>query len=107
MRKDLKLLFPMLLMLPGCVPSVGGRPILSAQNVGCSDLVKEWMKPVDGAAIPTGRTIADLAIYGDEQTGRLDMANDRIVNGHATISRCEQRDRAATAPKGFFDRLLG
>lgn len=108
MRKDLTLLFPLALMTPGCALFASGKPILTAQNVGCSDLVSEWMKPVEGATIPTGGTLADVMIYGDEQTGKLDMANDRIVNGHATIARCEQRDRAAVtkATRGFWGRLF-
>lgn len=82
--------------------------MLTAQNVGCSDLVREWMKPVEGAVIPAGNTIADVMIYGDEQTGRLDMANDRIINGHSTIAKCESRDAAAVrrSTRGFLGRIF-
>ena len=52
------------------------------------------MKQVDGAPLP-GDKIEDWMVFGDAQTARLDMANDRITNGYATIKRCEQRDEAA------------
>jgi hypothetical protein len=97
MRRGLMLLLPLTLSLPGCGLFAVGRPIVNAQSVGCSDLVDEWMKPVAGAPLPTGGTVADWQVFGDQQTGNLDMANDRIVNGHATIKRCEQRDREAVA----------
>jgi hypothetical protein len=66
------------------------------------------MKPVEGAELPTGETVGDWIVFGDQQTGKLDTANDRIVNGYATIAKCEARDKAAVAraSKGFFGRLF-
>jgi hypothetical protein len=53
------------------------------------------MKPVEGADLPAANTVADWQIFGDQQTGKLDMANDRIVNGQSTVKRCEDRDAEA------------
>ena len=75
---------------------------MTAQNVGCSDLVQAWMKPVEGAPPPQANTVGDWIIFGDVQTGRLDMANDRITNGLDVIQRCEERDRKASRPRGIF-----
>ena len=94
-RVQMLRLIPLLPLL-GLTACAGGAHISTAQPVGCSSLVDAWMKPVAPADIMTGAlTVADLTIFGDEQTGKLDMANDRIVNGLATIKRCEDRDAAA------------
>lgn len=97
MRMGRMLLLPLMLSLPGCGLFAGGRPIVNAQSVGCSDLVAAWMKPVTGADLPKDDKVGDWIVFGDAQTGKLDMANDRIVMGYATINRCEQRDREAVA----------
>lgn len=95
MQKALMPLLILLPTLPGCALFAGGKPIVTAQSVGCSDLVDAWMKPVEGADLPASNTVADWQIFGDQQTGKLDMANDRIVNGQSTIKRCEARDAEA------------
>jgi hypothetical protein len=66
------------------------------------------MKPVEGADLPSGETVADWLVFGDAQTGKLDTANDRIVNGYATIAKCEARDKAAVthASKSWLGRLF-
>ncbi len=66
------------------------------------------MKPVEGADLPNGDTVADWLVFGDQQTGKLDTANDRIVNGYATIAKCEARDALAVkrASKSWLGRLF-
>lgn len=53
------------------------------------------MNPVEGADLPIGQTVGDWIVFGDQQTGKLDTANDRIVNGYSTIAKCEKRDALA------------
>lgn len=79
---------------------------MTVQPVGCSDLVASWMKPVEGADLPAANTVGDWEVFGDQQTGKLDMANDRIINGQATIKRCEERD-AAAVKKATRRKILG
>lgn len=81
---------------------------MTASNAGCSTLVEAWMKPVEGADLPSGQTVGDWIVFGDMQTGKLDTANDRIVNGYATIAKCEARDREAVreGSKGWLSRLF-
>lgn len=95
MPKVRMLLLATMLTLPGCALFAGGKPIVTAQSVGCSDLVEPWLKPVEGAQLPEGQTIADWIVFGDAQTAALDKANDRIISGLETIQRCEERDREA------------
>ena len=39
--------------------------------------------------------MADWIVFGDAQTGRLDIANGRTADSLAIIERCEARDREA------------
>lgn len=50
-----------------------------------------------GADLPKDDKVGDWIVFADTQTGKLDMANDRIVMGYATVKRCEERDREAVA----------
>lgn len=81
---------------------------MTPSAAGCSTLVEAWMKPVAGADLPAGETVGDWIVFGDQQTGKLDTANDRIVNGYATIAKCEARDKDAVrrASKGWLGRLF-
>ena len=81
---------------------------MTTHAAGCSSLVEAWMKPVEGADLPTGETVADWIVFGDQQTGKLDTANDRIVNGQATIAKCEARDAAAVTKgsRGWLGRIF-
>lgn len=66
------------------------------------------MKPVEGADLPAGDQVGDWIVFGDQQTGKLDTANDRIVNGYSTIAQCEARDKAAIkeGSKGWLARVF-
>lgn len=56
----------------------------------------EWAEGVAGADLPpAGATVGDWISFGDEQTGRLDMANDRTRSAIGIVARCESRDAAA------------
>lgn len=50
-----------------------------------------------------------LAVFGDEQTGRLDFANWRTEAVIDLVERCEKRDADAIkkARRGFFGRVFG
>ncbi len=68
------------------------------------------MKPVEGVDPPglngEATVIGDWIVGFDGQTGKLDAANDRIVNGHSTIAKCESRD-AAAVKKATRRKFLG
>jgi len=49
--------------------------------------------------------VGDWIAFADAQTGKLDMANGRAIDGIAIIERCEERDRAAV--KASRPKVLG
>ena len=108
MRKALISALILLPMLQACAPFVGGRPIVTAQSAGCSSLVpEEWRRPVDGADLPPAEaTVGDWITFGDQQTGRLDMASDRTAATIGIVERCEARDQAAVR-QATRRRVLG
>ena len=86
-----------LLPLLAATACAGGPPTVIAQSVGCASLIPDnWKQGVDGADLPSaGATVGDWIAFGDEQTGRLDMANDRTVSAIGIMERCEARDAQA------------
>jgi hypothetical protein len=90
--------------------SACAAPIVTTSPSSCATLLPaEWKKGVEGAELPSGNTVGDWIAFGDAQTGKLDIANDRTVSSIGIIERCEQRDAAAVrkATRGFFGRLFG
>jgi hypothetical protein len=80
------------LLLGGCV-SAG--PIIATPSA-CSSLIPDaWAEGVEGAPLPDGDEVGDWIVFGDQQTGRLDVANGRQADTLAIIERCEERDREA------------
>lgn len=110
MRRARMLILIPLLSLPGCGLFVGGPRIATANAVGCSSLIDpEWAKGVPGADLPSDDTVAAWQIFGDAQTGKLDVANDRTKATIGIIGRCEARDRQAIgkAKGGALHRIFG
>jgi hypothetical protein len=90
------------LLLGGCV-SAG--PIIAAPS-SCSTLIPDsWRAGVEGAPLPDGETIGDWLAFADAQTGRLDVANDRLASSLHIVSACEARDAAAV--KRARPKVLG
>jgi hypothetical protein len=95
MRRMLALA-PLTLMLPGCALFAPAPLIATASAAGCSTLLDpEWEKGVAGAELPTEDTVGAWIIFGDAQTGKLDVANDRTKAAIGIVKRCEARDVAA------------
>jgi hypothetical protein len=87
-----------------------GAPIVTAAPSSCATLLpSEWKQGVEGAPLPIGDTVADWEVFGDAQTGKLDIANGRTKDAIGIVERCEARDAAAIkkASRGFFGRLFG
>ena len=102
MPKARMLLLLLTPMLPGCVPFAGGGPIVATPGA-CSTLIPDaWRKPVEGAPLPEGNTVGDWIVFGDAQTGKLDIANGRTADTIGIVERCEKRDAAAVKPKHFL-----
>lgn len=96
-----------------CVSCAGSRVLVTAPTVGCSSLVpKSWLQGVPSADLPTALDLQDNSAdpltaeqlrtqvwrkFGIRQTGQLDKANDRTVDGYSITSECEKRDAAAAA----------
>lgn len=98
------------LSLQGCGLFVGGPRIATANAVGCSSLLDpEWAKGVEGAEPPTEDTVGAWMIFGDQQTGKLDVANDRTKAAIGIVRRCEERDAQALkkAKGGALRRIFG
>lgn len=95
-----------LFMLTGCA----GTPIVTAMSNSCASLLpQEWRQGVAGAPLPDGDTVGDWITFADQQTGKLDIANDRTKSAIGIVERCEKRDADAVkrATRGFFGRLFG
>ncbi|NJC06497.1 hypothetical protein GGQ97_002290 [Sphingomonas kaistensis] len=83
---------------------------MTNQPASCSSLLPaDWRQGIAPAPLPTGQTVADWIVFGDQQTGRLDQANGRTRDAIEVVARCEERDRAAvrsaTRPRLFGIRL--
>jgi len=92
--------------LSGCA----GTPIVTAMPNSCASLLpQEWRVPVAGAPLPDGDTVGDWVSFADQQTGKLDIANDRTLSAIGIVERCEQRDVAAVkkATRSWLGRLFG
>ena len=90
-------------MLAGCA----GTPIVTAMPNSCASLLpQEWKQGVAGAPLPDGDTVGDWIAFGDAQTGRLDIANDRTKAAIGIVERCEARD-AAAVKKATRRKFLG
>jgi hypothetical protein len=87
-----------------------GAPIVTAAPSSCATLLpEEWKEGVAGADLPDGNTVGDWIAFGDAQTGRLDVANDRTKAAIGIVERCEARDAAAVrkATRGWLGRIFG
>ena len=72
----------------------------------CSTLLpSEWLNGVPGADLPREDTVGEWMLFGDRQTGQLDIANNRYGEAVGIIERCEARDREAI--KKARPRFLG
>jgi hypothetical protein len=80
-------------------------PIIATPSA-CSTLIPDsWREGVEGAPLPDGDEVGDWIVFGDQQTGKLDIANGRQVDTLAIIQRCEMRDAAAV--KRARPKVLG
>ncbi len=96
-RRRLSLLLPITLASALC--ACGPRIAISRAALPCSDLVQGPLAAdVPPADLPPDpATVADWQVFGDAQTGRLEMANLYRRASIDIISRCEARDRAVDA----------
>ena len=84
------------LLLVAGLSACAGTPIVTAMPNSCASLLpQEWKQGVAGAPLPDGDTVADWITFADQQTGKLDIANDRTKASIGIIERCEARDAAA------------
>jgi hypothetical protein len=94
-------------LVTGCVSS----PIaVNSAPASCAAILPpEWEEGVAGADLPSGDSVGDWIAFGDAQTGKLDLANERTKASIGIVERCESRDSMAVkkAKGGFFKRLVG
>ena len=101
-RRVLTRLSILLCVMPG-LPGCAGGPVIETTLSACSSLLPdEWAKGVSGADLPQGDTVADWIAFGDAQTGRLDVSNDRYAAAVGIVQRCEERDAKAVKRRGLF-----
>jgi hypothetical protein len=86
---------PLLVSVTLLLGACAGPTVLSTPNSCATLLPQEWRQGVAGADLPNGDTVADWIVFGDQQTGKLDIANDRTKSSIGIIERCEARDAAA------------
>lgn len=73
------------------------RPAILAA-LRCGPLIPpSYRLPVKSAALP-GPTVGELAAFGDAQTAKLDLANQRTADAIAITEACDARaDRVRAA----------
>jgi hypothetical protein len=87
---------PCLIALASMLSACVGTPIVTAMPNSCATLLpQEWKQGVAGAPLPDGDTVGDWVAFADQQTGKLDIANDRTKSAIGIVERCEERDAAA------------
>lgn len=86
-----------LTMVAGCSPA----PIISTPPAACSRMLPEaWRTPIEGTPIPdTGKMDLDAAkawaqAYVSE-SGKLEIANGRVVDAIGIFERCEALQNGA------------
>lgn len=97
------MLVALILLLTACA----GTPVVTAMPNSCATLLpQEWKQGVPGAPLPDGDTVGDWIAFADQQTGKLDVANDRTKSAIGIVERCEARD-ALTVKRATRRRFLG
>jgi hypothetical protein len=92
------------------IAACAGAPVVTATPSSCSSLLpSEWKAGVAGAPLPDGNAVADWVVFGEQQTGKLEVANGRTRDAITVIERCESRDAAAVkkATRSWLGRLFG
>lgn len=81
---------------------------MTPSGAGCAQLLPpEWKQGVPGAELPPEQAnVGDWIAFGDAQTGRLDVANDRTASAIGIVERCEARD-AEAVKRATRRRFLG
>lgn len=90
--------------LTGCA-----TPIVTAAPNSCATLLPgSWKAGVAGAPLPDGNTVGDWIVFGEAQTGRLEVANGRTKDAIEVIERCEKRDAEAVrrSTRSWLGRLF-
>lgn len=60
--------------------------------------------------MPNGPAAGGWVIFGDAQTGKLDVANGRTLGSISIVEKCEARDAEtikALTRRGLLSRLVG
>jgi hypothetical protein len=97
----------LLALAPVLLTACAGTPIVTAIPNSCATLLpQEWKQGVAGAPLPDGDTVGDWVSFADQQTGKLDIANDRTKASIGIIERCEARDKLAVE-RATRRRFLG
>lgn len=98
---------PLVAAIALSLSACAGAPVVTTTPSSCAVLLPpEWKEGVAGAPLPAGDEIADWIVFGDAQTGRLDIANDHTKSAIGIIERCEARDKQAVE-RATKRRFLG
>ena len=90
--------------------SACATPVVTVSPNSCASLLpQEWREGVAGAELPAGDTVGDWIVFGEAQTGKLEIANGRTKDAIGIVERCEKRDSEAVrrATRGWLGRLFG
>jgi hypothetical protein len=86
---------PVLLGLTGC--AVGPRTVTIPVALTCGARIPPQLRDdVAHAPLPPGNTVGDWVTFADDQTGRLERANDRKATVLWIIDHCESETRSAS-----------
>jgi hypothetical protein len=85
-----------MLVLPGCAG--GPRTVTIPVALDCAGRIPPQVRAeVPGAELPADNSVGQWVAFGDAQTGRLEVANDRKATALWIVDQCEAEERAAAA----------
>lgn len=107
--RAMMLALPAMLALSACAggPRIETIPVA----LDCASRVPPQLrKPVEAAPPPADNSVGEWVAFGDAQTGRLEIANDRNGTVLWIVDNCaaeQTKAAAALAPTPWWRRMLG
>lgn len=88
--------------------SCGAHISQTRPATSCLTLIpRAWLAPTPGASLPLDRSVGSWMVFGDAQTGQLDLANAGKVGMVEILTACEARDAETVKALTPRRRVLG
>lgn len=111
--RPMRPLAPALLATLACAACAGGPSTVTIPvALDCGGRIPPQLRAeVGGAAPPADNSVGEWVAFGDAQTGRLEVANERKATVLWILDACETEEKKAAArlsrPAPWWRRLLG